>query len=80
MFGDRADGFKRLVNDTLMAKPTVLAIAYGQNESFAGKAGVSEFKDGLGKLLEALAPSGARMVLIAPPQAIPVPPPLPRPR
>lgn len=71
VFGSRADGFKRLVDDTLAAKPTVLAIAYGQNEAFAGGSGLGEFRDGLQKLLDALAPSKARVVLIAPPRARP---------
>ena len=46
--------------------PRVLIICYGQNESFAGEAGLPKFRDGLNKLLDALAPTKARVVLMTP--------------
>lgn len=66
VFGSRADGFKRLINDTLANKPTVLLLCYGENEAYAGEAGLAEFVKGYEQLLKALEPSGARFVLISP--------------
>ena len=52
----------------MAAKPTLLFIAYGTNESFAGEAGLPRFVDQFNRLLDDLSPSKARVVLIAPPQ------------
>ena len=57
----------RLVGHTLSLKPTVLFVGYGANESFEGEAGLPKFVNGLEALLDALAPSKARVVLMAPP-------------
>jgi lysophospholipase L1-like esterase len=65
-FDTPAQGYKRLVEHTLALKPTVLMIGYGTNESFAGAAGLSRFQKQLEQLLDDLAPSKARVVLIAP--------------
>jgi lysophospholipase L1-like esterase len=59
-------GFERLVSLTRELKPTVIIICYGHNESFEGKAGVPKFTAGLEKLLDALAPTKARIVLMTP--------------
>lgn len=80
VFGSRPDGFKRLVNDTLAAKPTVLMLCYGENEAYAGETGLNEFKQGYETLLAALAPSKARIVLIAPRQHENLGPSLPSPQ
>jgi lysophospholipase L1-like esterase len=58
--------FNQLVNLTLELKPTVIFISYGTNESFEGEAGLPKFEKGLEKLLDALKPAGARIVLISP--------------
>jgi len=58
--------FKQLVNLTVELKPTVIFICYGTNESFEGKEGLPKFEKGLNKLLDALQPPGARIVLITP--------------
>jgi lysophospholipase L1-like esterase len=65
-FGTRADGYKALVDHVLALKPTVIVLAYGGNEAFDGEAGLPKFVDGLNTLLDALAPAGARVVLLAP--------------
>jgi lysophospholipase L1-like esterase len=65
-FGSRVDGFNHLKDHTLSLKPTVIFIAYGTNESFAGPAGLAEFTRGLETLLDTLAPSKARIVLLSP--------------
>jgi lysophospholipase L1-like esterase len=59
-------GYERLINQVNEAKPTVLLISYGQNESFKGEAGLDEFVAGYKKLLDDLAPTKARFVLISP--------------
>jgi lysophospholipase L1-like esterase len=58
--------FKQLVDQTLALKPTVIFVSYGTNESFAGEAGLPRFEKGLEKLLDALKPANARVVLFSP--------------
>lgn len=59
-------GFERLVSLTLELKPSVILVSYGQNESFDGEAGLPRFEKGLSKLLDALKPANARVVLMTP--------------
>ena len=63
VFGNRADGFKRLIGDVNIAKPTLLVICYGENEAYAGEAGLADFRGGLNALLDALKPTNARVLL-----------------
>ena len=65
-FDAPAKGFERLVALTLELKPTVILVSYGTNESFEGEAGLPKFDAGLNKLLDALAPAKARVVLMSP--------------
>ena len=65
-FGTPTDGFRHLKEDVLALKPTVLILGYGGNESFAGPAGLPRFLKGLDTLLDALAPTEARIVLLSP--------------
>jgi GDSL-like Lipase/Acylhydrolase family len=58
--------FKQLVNLTLELKPTVIFVSYGTVESFEGEAGLRKFEKGLEKLLDALKPAKARVVLFTP--------------
>lgn len=58
--------FKQLVNLTLELKPTVIFISYGTNEAFEGKEGLPKFEKGLEKLLDALKPANARIILFTP--------------
>src|SRR5262245_33099736 len=58
--------FRQLIDLTLELKPTVIFISYGTNESFEGKDGLPKFEKGLNKLLDALKPTGARIVLFTP--------------
>jgi lysophospholipase L1-like esterase len=67
VFGTQKDGFKRLVDDVQMAKPTVILVAYGANEANAGMSELPRFVSGLEQLLDRLEEVGARLVLIAPP-------------
>jgi lysophospholipase L1-like esterase len=63
-----AGGFEHLVKHTLSLKPTVLIIGYGTNESFEGEKGLEKFTKGLNTLLDAIAPSKAKVVLLSPMQ------------
>lgn len=58
--------FRQIVDQTLELKPTVIFISYGTNESFEGEAGLPKFEKGLEKLLDALKPANARIVLVSP--------------
>lgn len=66
VFGGPPDGFKRLVNDTIAAKPTLILLQYGSAEAHAGPSGLGEFQAQLGRLLDALAATQARLVLVSP--------------
>ncbi len=65
-FGSPADGFQHLKEHVEALRPTVILVCYGMNESFDGSAGLQRFGDGLGKLLDMLAATKARVVLISP--------------
>lgn len=65
-FDESPKGFERLVSLTKELKPTVVVVCYGHNESFEGLAGVAKFAAGLEKLLDAIAPTSARVVLMSP--------------
>jgi lysophospholipase L1-like esterase len=60
-------GLKRMAELALAEKPTVIFICYGTNESFEGETGLEKFTKGYEKLLDALAPAKARIMLLAPP-------------
>ena len=78
-FGSAADGFRHLKEHVLALQPTVLIIGYGLNESFAGEAGLPRFLEGLRVLLDTLAPTKARTVLLSPLRHENLGPPLPDP-
>src|SRR5271166_372563 len=63
-FNTVADGFRRLKEQVLAAKPTVILVGYGLNESFKGQAGLEEFVRGLNQLVDTLAVTKARIVLL----------------
>jgi lysophospholipase L1-like esterase len=65
-FGSPADGFNSLSKHVADLKPTVLFVAYGMSESFAGSGGVEPFVAQLDKMLDMLSRTQARMVLLSP--------------
>jgi lysophospholipase L1-like esterase len=65
-FGKRVDGFKQLKEHVLGLKPTVILVGYGMSESFDGKPGLASFEQGLNTLLDVLAETKAKVVLLAP--------------
>lgn len=79
VFGARADGFKRLVKDVAEANPTLIVVGYGENEAYAGPEGLENFRRGLSDLLDALEPTGARILLVGPRQQEFLGAPLPNP-
>ncbi|MCH7728975.1 MAG: SGNH/GDSL hydrolase family protein, partial [Planctomycetes bacterium] len=79
LFGTQADGFKRLRKDLIETKPTVVIVSYGANEAQAGVHGIPKFVAGLNNLLDAIEPTGARIVLLAPPRRENLGSPLPDP-
>jgi len=68
VFGAPDDGLKRLLSDLEIAKPTMIVVSYGTNAAFAGPGGLPQFEADLGRLLDALKPLGARLVLLSPTQ------------
>lgn len=79
VFGSRPEGFKRLVDDVKPCQPTLLVICYGENEAYAGEVGLNDFRSGLGALLDALKPTGARVLLLGARKHEKLGPPLPDP-
>jgi lysophospholipase L1-like esterase len=67
MFESPAVGLQHLKEDLAELKPTVILLGYGINESFAGEAGLPRFQKGLATLLDMLASTKARIVILSPP-------------
>jgi lysophospholipase L1-like esterase len=65
-FGSTADGFKHLKEHVLALKPTVIVLGYGANEAFDGEGGLVRFREGTQTLLDTLAPTKARLVILSP--------------
>jgi lysophospholipase L1-like esterase len=65
-FGSPADGFASLAKHVADLKPTVLFVAYGMNESYAGPKGVDPFIQQLDKMLDMLSRTQARIILLSP--------------
>jgi lysophospholipase L1-like esterase len=59
-------GYKQLVDQVLAVRPTVLIVGYGMADSFDGQAGLPRFVSGLNRFLDAVAGTGARLVLLSP--------------
>lgn len=76
-FGATEHGFKQLIDGVKGLKPSVLFISYGTNESFDGEKGLPKFRQGLERLLDALTPTKARVVLFSPLPMETLGPPLP---
>ncbi len=59
-------GYQRLIEHVSAANPTVVLVAYGSNEAFAGEEGLDEFVTQYAKLLNDLAAEGRRFILLSP--------------
>jgi hypothetical protein len=78
-FGGPAEGFRHLKEHITALKPTVIIAGYGLNESYTGEAGLPKFEQGLNTLLDMLATTKARVVLLSPLRQENMGPPLPDP-
>ncbi|MCA9270099.1 MAG: hypothetical protein KDA41_16570, partial [Planctomycetales bacterium] len=80
VFGAPDSGFTRLMRDLTLAEPTLVLVHYGENEAYAGDAGLAAFRQGLERLLAEIAQAtAARIVLLGPRQHENLGPPLPDP-
>ncbi|MCX7408083.1 MAG: SGNH/GDSL hydrolase family protein [Planctomycetales bacterium] len=59
-------GYGRMLELVKELKPTLIVMAYGQNESFAGAAGLERFVQQYEKLCNDVKPTGARLAFITP--------------
>lgn len=66
VFGQREDGFRRLLKDLSETEATLTVVAYGANESFAGSAGLADFEVGLAQLTDALESTATRIAFVTP--------------
>ena len=78
-FDTAKEGFERMVTHIHEAKPTVIMLQFGQNESFAGEAGLEHFLEGYNHLLDTLSEIEARIVFLSPTLHENLGPPLPDP-
>lgn len=77
VFGRPSDGFERLKSDLKLTQPSVVLLAYGANESFAGAAGMAQFQAGLAQMIDMTEELGAKPLLVTPPPFENLGPPLP---
>jgi lysophospholipase L1-like esterase len=66
MFDSPAEGYKRMLAMAQDFKPTLIILAYGGNESFAGPAGLEPFAGQYQKLIGDLKATGARFAFLLP--------------
>lgn len=59
-------GYQRMIELIKELKPTVIIFGYGQNESFAGDAGLDPFTRQFEKLCDDVKPTGARLAFLTP--------------
>lgn len=77
IFDPPVEGYKRMIALITELKPTVIFLAYGANESFAGEPGLTPFVKQYEKLCDDLRPTNARLVFVTPPPFEKPKPPLP---
>ncbi|HVE38501.1 MAG TPA: SGNH/GDSL hydrolase family protein [Planctomycetota bacterium] len=65
-FGSPADGFNSLAKHVADLKPSVIFVAYGFSESYAGPGGIPAFIQQLDKMLDMLSRTQARIILLSP--------------
>lgn len=70
-------GYQRMIELIKELKPTVIIFGYGQNESFAGDAGLEPFTRQFEKLCDDVKPTGARLAFLTPTRFERPAPPLP---
>ncbi len=82
-FGNVQEGFRHLIDNAKVLKPTVLIVSYGHNAAFEGEKGLDKFIKGYERLLDTLQKEvlqkDGRVVLITPHKQEKLGPPLPDP-
>ncbi len=78
-FDTAKEGFERMVKHVHDAKPTVVVLSFGINESFEGPEGLNTFVEGYKKLLDAIADTNARLIFLGAPRLENLGTPLPDP-
>ena len=66
VFGNAEQGFANLLKQVRDAKPTVLIVGYGQNESFDGSEGAASFREATNRLLGELIKITSRIIVVSP--------------
>lgn len=80
MFDTAEVGFKRMIQGVIDASPTVIVLAFGQNEAHEGEEGLEFFLTDYGRLIDILdASCTARFLLLSPTPLENLGPPLPDP-
>lgn len=78
VFDAPSAGYARMLEVVRGLEPSIVVVAYGRNESFAGASGVGDFRDQLTKLCRDLRAGGGerppRLVLVTPPPFEATPP------
>ncbi len=77
IFDQPAAGYQRIIEMVKEQQPTVIVFAYGQNESFAGEAGLPAFVQQYEKLCDDLKTTEARLAFVTPHLFEKATPPLP---
>ncbi|MFT5469612.1 MAG: lysophospholipase L1-like esterase, partial [Verrucomicrobiales bacterium] len=66
VFGDPEEGFQRMIEQVHSLKSSVVFLAYGFNESFAGEDGLDAFRQGVTRLLGEISSDKTRIVILTP--------------
>jgi lysophospholipase L1-like esterase len=66
MFDPPEQGYARMIDLAKEQKPTLIILAYGANEAFAGPSGIDRFVSQYRKLVGDLQPTGARFAFLLP--------------
>ncbi|MCB1122441.1 MAG: SGNH/GDSL hydrolase family protein, partial [Verrucomicrobiae bacterium] len=77
-FGTVEDGFNHLQTHVEGLAPTVIFVAYGAMESYAGQEGLGDFEKNMEHLLGMLEKTKARIVILSPCPQEQLPPPMPK--
>jgi lysophospholipase L1-like esterase len=72
-FDSPAEGYKRLIEHVRAEKPTLIIVGYGTNEAFEGPQGLDRFRAQFNRLLDDLADTKARLILMSPTYQVPFP-------
>jgi putative heme-binding domain-containing protein len=81
-FNEPGKGFKLLTDEVALVRPSVVILGYGMASSFAGQAGLSQFKADVERLIDTIqrqTNGQVRFVILSPLHHWKLPPPLPDP-